>query len=152
MAFQGHYIGFNDLEKMLEATHHCGDVYANCIFENSPAAHLVQMGVENCSTIIQVSRIQGEVVHYWRWKIASLFLLASGEPFDHQKSKRAQIAGETAWPAVHHWLEKKVFPGQVIEAASSMPKNLNFLGGDQPTFLSYDPATAQYTLREGILV
>ena len=152
MAFQGHYIGFNELEKMLDAIQPHGNVYANCIFESNPA-QLAQMGMDTCSTIIQVSRIEGDVTYYWRWKIASVLLLASGEPFDPQKSRRARIAGESAWPAIHDWLKKKVFPIRVIEAASSMPRNMNFLGGDQPTFLSYDPTTARYSLRdEGVRV
>lgn len=149
MAFQGHFVGYDDLEKMLEATHHYGDVYANCIFETSPS-QLVQMGMDNCSTIIQVSRIQGEVTHYWRWKVASVLLLATGEPFDPDKSRRARIAGESAWSAVRDQLERFA-SGQVIEAASSMPKNLNFLGGEQPAFLSYEKATGRYSLQESAL-
>lgn len=149
MAFQGHYIGYDDLEKMLESTQHYGVVYANCIFESSPS-QLAQMGMDNCSTMIQVSRIQGEVTHYWRWKIASILLLATGEPFDPDKSRRARIAGESAWSVVRNQLERFA-PGQVIEAASSMPKNLNFLGGEQPAFLSYEQATARYSLLESVL-
>lgn len=150
MAFQGHYIGFNDLEKMLEAIQPHGNVYANRIFESSPT-QLAQMGMDTCTTIIQVSRIEGEVTYYWRWKIASVLLLASGEPFDPDKSRRARIAGESAWSAVRDWLEKNAFPVKVIEAASSLPKNLNFLGGEQPAFLSYEKTTARYSLLENAL-
>ncbi len=145
MSFQGHYIGYADLEKMLGATSHCGDVHANCIFESS-SAQLAQMGMDSCSTIIQVSRIDGEIVHYWRWNIATVLLLASGEPFDSEKSRRAHIAGDSAWSAVLSWLNTKT---RVIESASSMPKNMNHLSGEQPVFLEYQSETAQYHLREG---
>ncbi len=143
MAFQGHYIGYGDLEAMLEETDHASDVYANCIFESSPAQP--QTGMDYCTTIIQVSRINGEIVHYWRWKIATILMLASGEPFSAEESRRARIAGESAWTAIKGWLGENT---RMIEAAVSMPKNMNHLGGEKPTFLGYEKATSQYALRQ----
>ena len=143
MAFQGHYIGYGDLEVMLKATDHCGAVYANCIFESSPAQP--QTGMDYCTTIIQVSRIEGEIVHYWRWKIATILRLATGEPFYAEESRRAQIAEESAWTAVKSWLGEQT---GMIEAAIAMPRSMNHLGGERPAFINYEKTTARYSLRE----
>jgi len=143
MSFHGHYIGYGDLEKMLEATTHCGNVFANCIFESSPAQP--QIGMDYCTTLIQVSRIDGEVVHFWRWKIATVLRLATGEPYSAEDSRRARIAGESAWDAVKDWLGEKT---TMIEAAVAMPRNMNYPGGECPAFLDYDKNTYRYVLRE----
>ena len=143
MLFQGHYIGYSGLEKMLEETSRCGSIYAHCIFETSR----VQMGMDYCATVIQVSRVDSGIVHYWRWKVAGVLMVASGEPFDPEKSRCARIAGESAWPGVLSWLNTQA---RVIEATVSMPKNMNYIEGKKPTFLNYETATARYFLREGV--
>lgn len=143
MSFQGHFVGYSDLEKLFEATSHCGDVYADCIFESNPAQP--QTGMDYCITMIQVSRIDGEIVHFWRWKVAAILRLATGEPFDVEESRRARIEGETAWNAIKDWLKEKT---RVVEAAVAMPKNMNYLGGECPAFLSYEKRTYRFVLRE----
>ncbi len=144
MSFQGHYIGYGSLEKMLEETDRCGKLYANYIFETSQAQP-TQMGMEYCSTLIQVARIDGEIVHYWRWKVAVVLIIASGEPFDPEKSRRARIAGDSAWPGVLSWLNSNA---SVVEANISMPKNMTYIDGEKPAFLDYETGTARYQLRE----
>ena len=143
MSFQGHFIGYSDLEAMLNATDHCGDVFANCISEKSPTQP--QTGMSFSTMMIQVARIDGEIVHYWRWTIATILTLASGEPFDAQESRRARIAGNSAWAGIKSWLEERT---RVVEAAISMPKNMNHMGGEQPAFIRYEKSTDSYVLRE----
>ena len=141
MSFQGHFIGYGDLEKLIAATHDCGTIFSNCIVESSPT----QMGMENCSSVIQVARIEGEIVHYWRWKIATVLMFAPGQAMDEEKDRRVRNASESAWPIILKWLGEK---GTVIEASISMPRDLKYLEGQRPSFLDYEKETSLYRLRE----
>ena len=142
MSFQGHYVGYGDLEKMLQATSNCGDIFSDCFIETSPA----QMGMEYCSSIIQAARVDGEIVHYWRWKIATVLMVAPRQAFDDAVERRATAAIDSAWPIVQRRLGEKA---RVLEALVAMPKDLKFLDGQKPAFLDYDKETACYSIREG---
>ena len=141
MSFQGHFVGYAELEKMVAATSDFGNIFANSVIENIPA----QMGMENCSSIIKVARIDGEIVHYWRWKIATVLMFAPGQAMDEEKDRRVRSASESAWPIILKWLGEK---GTVIEAAISTPKDLKYLEGQRPAFLHYEKETSVYHLRE----
>ena len=142
MTFQGHFVGYGNLEEMLDATKSCGHVYADCIIERSPT----QTNIEYCSKIIQVSRIDGQIVHYWRWKVAMvLMIVPEQQPLDPEKAQRAHIATDSAWPAILSWLGEKT---EMIRATTSMPKNMNHLEGQQPAFLDYEEKTGRYSLCE----
>lgn len=141
MTFHGHHIGYDSLEKMIEATEHCGTIFANCVVESSAT----RLGMECCSTIISVARIEGDLVHYWHWKIAEVLMLTPSKPIDEEFERRATVAIDTAWPAVRDWLAGK---GNLTQASVALYKELKYLDGDRPTFMQYERETARYSLRE----
>lgn len=152
----GHFVGYGSLETLLEqaALIHPAAVFADSFSLSSTT----QMGLESHRTFIQVSFLDGDVTHYWRWMIATELFTSHGEAFDLERSKRAASAIRSALDAISKHLTTTIHG--FIPAVSAMPKDFLLVEGSRPSFLFYKSEDATYelayptglnTLDEGVL-
>ena len=137
--YAGHFVGYGTLEGLMEqAENQRAALFAESFSLLDPSS----AGLEKQRAIIQVSFLDGEVTHYWRWTIASNLFTPQGEALDPKRAERAQSAADSAWALVKDHLMKS--GRQVIRAVTAMPRDLVLIDGARPNFLDYQSEQAVF--------
>jgi hypothetical protein len=133
-----HFIGYSDLEKLLNRINTGEHVYLLSIEEpGQPTQH----GISVSTTRVIVQFIEGDHVYYWQWKLGHIQMLA-GKPFSPEQAERTVERGESAIAHLRERLERDGIG--VAEALVASPQDYKYLDGSAPSWLKYDEATNRF--------
>jgi len=136
--FNGHFVGYGQLEAWAEAVSMLEPVYASLISESNTGDY----GIRYERAVILCAQPQGEIVHYCRIPVASIEWIAD-QPLTQNHEQRIERA-EQAKKIVRDWLRAQGFV--VREAAVAFPRDFRLLEGGAG-FLQYNQKRG-YTLAE----